>query len=391
MKKNVIIIFGCGFFQKKIIKNLENYKVVGIDENPNAYCKNRVDYFINEKFENIKNIEKKITKKKHKPFLIISYNTEAGYKYATKLKKLFKHKTISKKTYNIFFDKSKLNQFLKNSKFNYPKQINLSKNFSNIKKFSKQIIIKPAKSSGSRNIILINKKNIKNFVKSCDFKKNLILQEYLGNNEIVTDGIVQNKQIKYIVFSKKIKVQNLKTVSQTIYYKNDMFNQKVRNFFYKAINQFLLKSGYRDGLFHIEFILKNKKIFIIDAAPRGPGFFVIENYLSKIVKKNLIIEALKVEIGEEIRKNFSYSKYGHMIHFILTKKGKFLKFFSKKLSNKFKLEKFNMINSFTNKPKIDNDRLGSIYFKRRSIKDLMIALSKIKKIKLVKYSNDQIY
>ena len=80
-----------------------------------------------------------------------------------------------------------------------------------------------------------------------------------------------------------------------------------------------------------------------------------------------------------------------MIHFILTKKGKFLKFFSKKLSNKFKLEKFNMINSFTNKPKIDNDRLGSIYFKRRSIKDLMIALSKIKKIKLVKYSNDQIY
>ena len=67
MKKNVIIIFGCGFFQKKIIKNLENYKVVGIDENPKAYCKNRVDYFINEKFENIKNIKKKIKKKNLNP------------------------------------------------------------------------------------------------------------------------------------------------------------------------------------------------------------------------------------------------------------------------------------------------------------------------------------
>ena len=50
-----------------------------------------------------------------------------------------------------------------------------------------------------------------------------------------------------------------------------------------------------------------------------------------------------------------------------------------------------MINNFTNSPEVDNDRLESIYFKRRSIKDLMITLRKIKKIKLVKYSNDQIY
>jgi len=88
MKKKIIIIFGCGFFQKKIISFLKkSFYVLGVDEDNNCYCKTKVDFFINKKFNEINKIFHTLKKKKIKPLLILSPNSDKGFIAANKLKK----------------------------------------------------------------------------------------------------------------------------------------------------------------------------------------------------------------------------------------------------------------------------------------------------------------
>lgn len=65
MYKKKIIIFGCGYFQKKIISYLKKkFYVIGVDENKNCFCKKKVDLFINKKFNQIDKIYSILKKKK---------------------------------------------------------------------------------------------------------------------------------------------------------------------------------------------------------------------------------------------------------------------------------------------------------------------------------------
>lgn len=87
MKKK-IIIFGCGYFQKKIINFLKKkFYVIGVDENKDCFCKTKVDFFINEKFNEINKIFQILKKKKIKPLLILSPNSDKGFIAANTLKK----------------------------------------------------------------------------------------------------------------------------------------------------------------------------------------------------------------------------------------------------------------------------------------------------------------
>ena len=67
-------------------------------------------------------------------------------------------------------------------------------------------------------------------------------------------------------------------------YKQNLLTKKNENLINNTIKEFLLKLNYKSGLFHIEIILNKNGVFIIDAAPRGPGFFVLEDYVSLVLK-----------------------------------------------------------------------------------------------------------
>lgn len=198
------------------------------------------------------------------------------------------------------------------------------------------------------------------------------------------DGIISEKKIHEFLISKKIKVKNINTVSQTIIYKKNILSQKMDQKIYKVISIFLNKINYTDGIFHIELIIFKNKIFIIDIAPRGPGFFVLENYLSKIFQINILRKIIAIEQG--IKNIYKPKKkiFG-IVHFLITKKGLFKKFLIKKTKERFIFEKFVKNNVTTNEVSADNDRLASITYLNKDSKSL------IKKFKLIKKTIKSIY
>ena len=91
MNKKKIIIFGCGYFQKKIINYLKKkFYVIGIDENKSCFCKEKVDFFINVKFNKINKIFQILNERKIEPILILSPNSDKGFVAANSLKKNLK-------------------------------------------------------------------------------------------------------------------------------------------------------------------------------------------------------------------------------------------------------------------------------------------------------------
>ena len=198
------------------------------------------------------------------------------------------------------------------------------------------------------------------------------------------DGIICKKKIHEFLISKKIKVKNINTVSQTIIYKKKILSKKMNQKIYKTISLFLNKINYTDGIFHIELIIFKNQIFIIDVAPRGPGFFVLEDYLSKIFQTNILKKIIMIEQG--IKNIYKQKKkiFG-IVHFLITQKGFFKKFLIKKTKERFIFEKFVQNNTATNEVSADNDRFASITYLNKNSKSL------IRKFKLIKKNIKSIY
>lgn len=382
MIKKKIIFFGAGKFQKKLILLLKKkFFVISIDEDPKAFSAKYSDLFLNFKFSEIDKIFFFLKKKKINPYNIVSFNSDAGFLAAEKLKKRFKIKSYTKKTISIFFDKLKLSNFLLKNKFNVSKFFLVQKK--NRKKNYINFFIKPRVSSGSRNIDFISNKNEESQFKLniSKLKNKFIVQKKITGSEYVIDGFVDNDQIVNCLISKKIKFNNNKSVSQIIYTKQNILSKKLQLKSKLEIQRFLQKSKYSYGLFHIEFIINKSKIFIIDAAPRGPGFYVLEDYVLKYLGNNNIYKIINKEKIIKYNKSQLISNFS-MVYFFGTKKGFFKKIKIIKKNNCFFFQQFKNNNSLTNNINADNDRLGSITFhsKKNSLKSSLIKINKIFKV-----------
>lgn len=379
MKKK-IIIFGCGYFQKKIINYLKKkFYTIGVDENINSFCKNKVDLFINEKFNEINKIYLFLKKKKIKPLLILSPNSDKGFVAANRLKKKFKLNILSNIANRVFFNKFELNKFLKKNYFNYANFTNKINNI-RLKHFKKKVIVKPINSSGSRNVYFVDKNEAVNLFNEKKFlnKKFFIVQDFIPGIEYMIDGLIVKKKIHEFLISKKIKIKSINTVSQTILYKKNIITRKLKKKIYETVSDFLNKIQYSDGLFHIELIITNNKIFIIDVAPRGPGFFVLEDYLCKILRSNILKKLIQIELEKNIIYKPKKKLFG-LVHFLITKEGKFKKIKIKKNKGHFKFEKFIKNNTKTKSASEDNDRLASITYLNKNSSYLIKKFSQIKK------------
>lgn len=374
MNKKPVILFGSGKFQKKIIKILKKkFFVITVDQDAKAESSHDSDMFLNIKFNEIDKIYKFLKKKKIIPLNIISLNSDAGFIAAEKLKKKFNFSILSSKTFNIFFDKYYLLKFLKKNNFPCSK-FGIFKN-----EKLKNFFIKPRISSGSRNIIISKKNKLTNFVNF----KNYIKHKKIKGQEFVIDGFVSNKKIINFLISKKIKFHNNKTVSQIIYTNPNILSVKLKNKCLRTIKNFLLKANYHYGIFHIEFILNNDKFYIIDVAPRGPGFFVLEDYVLKHLDTRNIIDL----VNNLKLKNYKIKRIfkSMLVYFLPTKKGRFKKIQIIKRLKKFKFQKFVKNNTSTSSINTDNDRLGSVILYSSNKIKIHNEIKKIKKYIKIHY------
>lgn len=374
MNKKKIVLFGAGKYQEKIIKILKPfYFIIAIDEDKKALSSKYVDIFLNYKFNNTKLIFDYLKKKNINPINIISLNSDSGFLAAERLKKKFGLKLLKKKTLKIFFDKFHLLSFLKKNKFPVS-NFYLFRN-----KNKKNFFIKLRRSSGSRNISFCND-NKYNFIKK---SKDYILHQRITGQEIVIDGIVDNSKIISFAISKKIKFKNNKTVSQVIYTKKNILKKNLQIKCLYLIQKFLNLSNYKFGLFHIECILHKSNFYIIDAAPRGPGFFVLEDYVMKRIGKVNIINL----VNNNKLKFYSPSKKFNsmLVYFFPTKNGIFKKINFKKKFVNYKFESFKKKNSKTSYVKTDNDRLGSLIIYRKNKINVYKEIKKIQESTTIEY------
>ena len=216
-------------------------------------------------------------------------------------------------------------------------------------------------------------------------------QEIIDGKEFTFDCLVYDNKIIDFIISEKIKVKNIKYVSQTILLSS--INKNERKKFYDLINRFLEKININQGIFHFEIIRdKNSNLFIIDVAPRGPGFFVLEDYLNNISSRNWINDYLDMVTNQFNKKKFkSLSKKPHLIHFITKKNGtyKYIKILKNNL--KYKITYFVKNNTQTVSSKNDSSRIASIILNNKNSKKLLKDLKVIKKSFIPKYSNENLF
>lgn len=374
MNKKKIVLFGAGKYQEKIIKILKPfYFIIAIDEDKKALSSKYVDVFLNYKFNNTNLIFDYLKKKNINPKNIISLNSDSGFLAAERLKKKFGLKSLKKKTLEIFFDKFYLLSFLKKNKFPVS-NFCLFRN-----KNKKNFFIKLRRSSGSRNILFCND-NKYNFIKK---SKDYILHQRITGQEIVIDGIIDNSKIINFAISKKIKFKNNKTVSQVIYTKKNILKKNLQIKCMYLIQKFLNLSNYNYGLFHIECILHKNNFYIIDAAPRGPGFFVLENYVMKRIGK---VNIINLANNNKLKFYSPSKKYNSMlVYFFPTKNGIFRQINFKKKFINYKFESFKKKNSKTSYVKTDNDRLGSLTIFRKNKINVKKEINKIQESTIIEY------
>jgi len=384
MKK--ILYICCGIFQKKIIRTIKKkgFTVYGIDERENAESKNLLDKFYNFKIQDSKKIFSKL--KKINFSVIMSLNSDVGFNSANNLSKLFDLEFLDKKKIDVFLKKNKLNIFLKKNKFPYKKFF-----YGSFLGYKKNYIYKPNSSSGSKGIFITTKKKFENFfatAKRLSIDNKVFCQEIIDGKEFSFDCLVYNNEIIDFIISEKIKIKNIRYVSQTILLSSIKKNEREK--FYNLIKKFLEKIKINQGIFHFELIRdKNSNLFIIDVAPRGPGFYVLEDYLNNISSRNWINDYLDIVTNKFNKQKFqSFYKKPHLIHFIVKKNGtyKYIKILKNNL--KYKITYFIKNNTQIISSKNDSSRIASIIIKNRNRKKLLKDLKVIKKSFIAKYTNE---
>ena len=215
---------------------------------------------------------------------------------------------------NKFLCRSRL--FLnKNLKKNIPRfyKLNHLKDIDNIKYNKNGFIVKPIESQGSRNTFKFrNNKQIKNFFLSNNYKE-FIIEDYVNGKDISVEGFVEDKNFFLLSISKKKKFKNSFVDRELIYTNFEKKNKlKLKN----ICDQIIKTINLSKGLFHAEFkLLKNNKIFLIEATCRGPGSGVASKILN-LIKRFSYKEYLKslcfnYQFKHNI--NFNLPIYNHVI------------------------------------------------------------------------------
>ncbi len=380
-----VVVLGLGWQQKKsilILKNY-NYKIIGVDQNKNSICKKIINKFINIDFQKTNTVYKKIKKITKNPKYIFSFNSDAALVPSSILRNKFNLKGLSIYQSSLMTNKVSIKNLLKKNKFNYANyKIYLNKKNlkSKFKNFNFPIIIKPVHGSGSRGVQFFKtKEKLNNFIKNDNFyeKQKLIIEEYIKGQEFSIEAFVSNRKIKILSISKR-KIFKKITAKEINTKKIDKLKY---NLIEDTICKFINLTKIDNCPFHFEIIYtKNNKIYIIDAAARGGGYFVADYLVKKNINFNINKALIDINLKNKIIKfdNIKLNSYHVCLKYFLSKKGKIEKIKKPqipKLSN-LKFITFKKVGDSSNDHKCDGDRLGAIIGYDKNIKKLENKINK---------------
>ena len=291
-KKKKVAVFGLGIEQTNGIKNLKNFfSVYGFDDNKEAYGIRYVNRFIEIPLKE-KNKILKFLKQKKIDYLF-SFCSEATLQLLYFLnEKLCKNKSynelIKKVCNKNIFRKHLLKHNVENPRFallKSKKQLSINK------------IIKPIFGSGSKNIVVVDKSNIKS-LKLKNYSSHII-EDYFEGEMYAIDGFCIKKKFIGLALSKKFRDSNSPLIDKKI-----IFNYQNKDLFKKAsilAQKCCWAVNAQDVPIHFEFILtRAQKIYPIDFAVRGAGSGLFNYCLSELMSHDCSDYQIKLQLNEKI-------------------------------------------------------------------------------------------
>lgn len=367
IKNKKFLVLGGSISQYPLVKKLRslNYYVGLVDPDPKCVCKDLTNKFYKINIGEINKVKNIFLKKRYDRILTIGSDftnlIKSKLNQELNLEDLYcpKFSEVEK-----FSNKSKFRKLLESLKLPCPKNITITKkkggNYHQAKSFLKKhknIISKPIDSSGSKGVTKINElddinKKL-NFSFNFSQKKKVILEEFLETDsmQICGDGIICKGKIIYFFPGYGISYEDsFIPLAEAFPYNNQKIIKKI----IKQIEFLISKTKIKNTFFNIDIILKQKKIFIIEFAPRLGG-----NFICEAITNSSGIDLLNYEIFQKYPQKKKINKVKYILNGMLhsNSKKKFKNFKIKKeiikflISKKILVKKNQMLDFYKNQSK----------------------------------------
>lgn len=393
LKINWLLCVTAGKWQVNSIKEAKNlgFKVCAIDADKNAEGFKVSDHFVCEKLENIEKIIFKIKKLQITVKGIVCFNSDAGVKTASLLREYYNVSGMKPIVANKFISKSLQKSEWVENKIETPKYFvvtNKDDLLNKVKKIGLPFIIKPVDSAGSRGISVV--KSLKNiniigcYEKAIKYSKEnaVIIERFIVGVEYVVDVLAVGKKIIPLGLVEKQKVKNTNN-TVAISLKTPDFSHTRKTDIKKHASKAFKVLGLESCSGHGELIIDtNGKIWMIEVAARGGGFFVFDKLVPIMSGINLPAEVTKLAMG--IRPDKLSILNNHVyLYFFPSKKGKIkeIKGFDELTQfENLQGESFVSIGDEVENASTDGDRLGYLFAWGTDNKNLESIINRAKKI-----------
>jgi phosphoribosylamine-glycine ligase len=192
------------------------------------------------------------------------------------------------------------------------------------KEFGYPIIIKPVDNFSSRGVsVLNNEEELNNAFKeslNASYEGKILIEEFMQGTESSVESLVKDGKAYIMSFCDKIKSELPYRYDLQLNYPGDFSKEQVQNI-YKFIDDLVKGFEIQNGIIHVEIMVKDASVKLIEFAIRGCGSEVITHLMPSMLEfdvlKYLILDSLDVK--QEI--HFETKKFG-VLRFIMLAPGK---------------------------------------------------------------------
>jgi predicted ATP-grasp superfamily ATP-dependent carboligase len=268
------------------------------------------DSFIPVDIIDVNKITLFIETRKLKPSLFVTTQSDVALSAVAKLNTIYSRPGITEKNINIFTNKLNFSVMCKKYGINHPLSASV-KSFDElpISGVSNGIVIKPIISSGSRGVTIFEEsKNLcRNFVsdsillaeKNCE-NHTAMAQEYIFGVEMGAQGLFDQSGRLILIAHTDIMAGDYEHIPVAHGLTNfDKALTKQLKFIEKKIQEMFVAERMPPGVYNLDFILKEEKLFLIEASPRV-GATCIEDLIFHGYSISPVKKHIQLLLGEYI-------------------------------------------------------------------------------------------
>ena len=288
----------------------------------------------------------------------------------------------SEKTAEIIHKKDLFRQFCSLNNIRIPKFYNFS-NLSEIKNlendFSFPLIIKPVDSDSGKGITKVN--NFDELIGAVEIafnqsrSKRIVIEEFIEGTRHAASLIVFNKSIEFIFVDDEQYYLNPYMVAAAS--SPSVSYNLVIDLLKKEINKIIKNLDLGDGLLHVQFIVKDCLVYIIEACRRPPGEFYVQlvEYVSEVPYVENIIRGYIGKVCKIDNKYLNSNNFFIRQCIMADRNGTVNKIeFSEYLNSRI-VEKFFWNNVGSDISNFLNEKVGVIFLKFNTMEEMQECIS----------------